>query len=178
MNTNRRQGFPVARTIRDCLIEKGLTPGTPEYKKAYDAEKWLRHSPEAKKKKYREVIEYRRKKRNEDPVYAEKIRAQDRAKKARNRKKRGDEVNEYQRKNYQANRRDRLERIKSRRYERDPARGLATLLNRIKRGDSKPSELAEFARTATDKLNSLGSVASGKRIHRGRKAGGHGTPTE
>lgn len=178
MNTNQNQGWLVEKTIRETLIDSGLTPGTPEYKKAYDALKWRRKTPEQREAKYRAITAARQKRRSVDPVYAEKMRLQWRKKKKRDRKKRGEQINEYQRQYYQKNRASRVERIKKRRHERDPSIGLATLLHRIKRGDSSPAELAEFARAATDKLNSLGSLESRKRIHSGRKSRGHDGKTE
>lgn len=117
----------------------------------------LERDPEFKKQFYAKRYARLKKRFIEDEEYRETIRKRWREKKQSQRKRRGHEINGIQRKNYNENREQRLAVIKEYRRRKDPARGLHTILAKFKRGDISAAEFLEYARTAVDKLNSLGS---------------------
>lgn len=153
-------------SIREELISEGFQPGTVEFKKAYEAKKWRRKTPEQRSKKYKRVHAARMARAESDPDYREKLRKQWRSKSERLRKENRGEVNEYQREHYRQNRDHRLQQIKERRHERDPSIGLATLLQGVKRGDVTEREFLERARAAVDKFNTLRSRGGGEGLSR------------
>lgn len=118
----------------------------PEYKKQFYAKRYARL-----KKRFVENDEYR-----------EKIRRRWREKKQNQRNRRGQEINELQRKNYHEKREQRRAVIKEYRSRKDPSRGLHTILKRLKRGDISAAEFLEYARAKIDQLNSLGSRVTRK----------------
>jgi hypothetical protein len=167
------------KTVREECIEAGFVPGTHEYRKAYERFRWKRRSKDSRANCGMNCNhEYVRERMRRDDVYAEKMREKWRKAKERQRKKRGDEINAKQKEWYQENREAALESIKRGRYRRDPARGLATLLKRVERGDLGAAEFLEHARTAVDKLNSLGSGVRRSRLSGSDNTGRKNPKTE
>lgn len=158
-----------AKTIRELLIEKGIAPGSENYRREYERERWHRRTPESKAKCGKAGHEYVRQRMERDPEYAAKMRARWKAQKINQRARRGDEINGNQRKNYQEKRDHHLTIIKEGRERRDPARGLYTLLRGLERGTVSPGEFARRARAAALKFDSLRSRSPRARLPGRRK---------
>jgi len=167
----------AAKTIRELLIEKGLTPGSKEYRREYERERWHRRSPESKANCGQAGHAYVRARMERDPEYAAKMRARWKEQKIKQRQRRGDEINGQQRKNYKAKRDHHLAIIKEGRKRRNPAHGLHSLLRGVERGTVSPGDFARHARAAIDKFDSLRSGGSRKRLP-GRRKGSSGKNSE
>ena len=144
------------KPIRSLLIEKGLTPGTQEYRREYERIRWHRRSEESRKNCGQAGHAYVKARMERDPEFAERMRKKWNAQKKKQRSRRGEEINASQRKNYKQKRDHHLQVIYEGRKRRNPARGLSTLLRKLEQRDLSPAEFLKHARSAVDKLNSLG----------------------
>lgn len=127
---------------------------TPEQRAKW-REKWNKKSPEKKLKKYRHDHLKRKLKFLEDPDYREKQRAQWRESAKRKRAKRGEQINERQRKIYKE--RAEIERVKinNNRRKRNPTIGISSFIRDVKQGRKSARELIDRLRKANDELSSL-----------------------
>jgi hypothetical protein len=153
--------------IKDLLLSKGYILGTPEYKKAYNLENWNRRSIESKRNSWRKGYEKKKLKLVTDSDYLNLQRQKDRERKAKQRKLRGDEINEKQRQRYRKNRKDQLRKILENRKRRDPTIGLASLIKDVRAGRRTIRELIDYTQSAVNECSALigggkGAKLSGK----------------
>jgi len=162
------------KPIREVLIAKGIRPGTPEWKRAYNLEKWNRRSPESKKAHNKQSHIERKRRMATDPEFAAKERERNRLSKQRQRLKRREEINEQQRTCYRKSGSERKQKIYANRKKRNPHLGLASLIKAVRAGRVEPSELIAFTRSAIEQCSALirGSQRSGLFEQRARERNG------
>lgn len=148
--------------LHDYCVSLGFTDKrSKEYKRAYEAEKWRRLTPEEKKAKRKQQMLRKKWRRQNDVNFLEKERLRDRKRKAKKRLENKDKVNEYQRKKYREAGEQRRKLINDGKYRRDPTRGLATLINDVKSGRRQPREIIAKLCDTIDKCGTL--------MHRGKR---------
>lgn len=116
---------------------------------------WANKTPEEKKESYRRDIEARKKKRENDPFYAEKMREKWRLAKLRKRLKHGDRVNEKQREDYRKNHEQRIQTIRNGKRRRNPTIGLASLERDVRAGRKDVRELIDRTLAALNECSAL-----------------------
>jgi len=136
--------------IRKILKERGFIAGTPEWRKEYERiRKTTRNKDYFERRKKARLVE------NLSPEQREAYRKRWREKAARKRAKRKEEVNKLQREYYERNKQELRNKIYEARTRRNPARGLAKLIDGFRRGHTKYSDLARQLNTAIVQSHAL-----------------------